>query len=233
MQVEPVERKRAEAALNNFNNFSAAEFEIDGSLTKDDGESYLFEIKGYMERGDKSKGGGTFNLNTENGSEQEMKGDFVFERPYLYFTVDESTSSDGALLNNLPSEIFEEENQQWVKMEIPEEYFKKRISLKNEEIEVISEEEELNEKEMFHYKIMANLNDFFKEDFEAEIFTGTEDLNIYKLFIESRLELTEDLNFDPLFELLSESKFELDLKAEFFNFDEVQSISTPENFLEL
>ncbi|MGM0439346.1 MAG: hypothetical protein ACQEP3_02860 [Patescibacteria group bacterium] len=231
-KVTPVEEKRAQATLDNLESLEAVNFKLEGGLEDSREGFYDLQTDGYI---DEEKGKGDFSLSTRiEGAEQEINGEFIYSDPNLYLNFNEDGLPivlEGFFRDNFEYEI-EEVRNQWVRLET--DLKSPEISIVEEGVEILAEDEEIGDKEMYNYNVEIKTPEFFEESLVVEIFTGKEDLNLYRTIIDKEIELSERISFpEPFLSFSAGSSPTLKLDAEFSNFNEKEEVEIPEEYLEL
>ena len=226
-QVTPVEEKRAKATLDNFNGLEAVSFDLDAELASSREGFYELTINnGYKE---KERGSGSFRLETSfDGNNLNLEGDYRYFESDFYFLVEEIADEGAESFLN----TYQINEDQWVRVDnnfrIPQ------IELVQESVTVISEDEEIDEKEMYNYDLSLSIGELTDESLSAEIMTGKEDLNPYKIEIDDQLELNDDLGLNsgfPTFSTGSSPTFKF--SADLFDFDEEKELEEPSEYIEI
>jgi hypothetical protein len=232
-KVKPVEVKRVNQAEDNFE--KAENFDFSATISIEEGRTgyYDLSLDGYKS-GEKSKG--SFGLVTEiQGSEERVEGDFIIKNRELYLKFDEENKPlflDDFFANNY--NLSEEQLvENWVKIEL-EDKFKFSFNFPAENVEVVSEEEEFKEKEIYYYKTSLTAKQLFENQVDVDLFLGKNDLNIYQLDVNEQITLSNGFSFKEPFQSFSTGLSPtLKIKAEFMNFKEKKEIDMPSSALEL
>ncbi len=228
-QVVPVEEKRVQASLDNFET-STFNFDFNGSLEKAREGFYDFSASGYTQEGGAE---GNFSLSTRlEGEVQEIEGEFVYkEGLYLNFSEDGlPIVLEGFLTENYDYQI-EEVRNKWVRL--PIELERPTLTLKEESVQVLDEEESINDKEMYYYSFDLMVDELFEGELSPEIFTGKEDLQIYRLMIDQDIELSRGFELDdPFIGFSAGSSPTLELTASFSDFNHEKELESPEEYID-
>ncbi len=231
--VRPVEEKRVENTISNFKNQQSFGFEATGSLESGRNGFYDLQIKAHKQ---KQAIQGDFILTTNiEGSSQDIEGEFIHEDQDLFLLFE----SEGLPIT---LESFFEENydkkiedirNQWVRIDAGLSFLD-NFEITEEEMETISEEEEIKDEEVYHYKVNIFNQELFKENISMELFTGKRDLILHKLIIDDNFSLAESLDFPkPFVSFIAGSSPTLSLSINFYDFNQEKEILTPIEFLDL
>lgn len=230
MGVEPVERKRVNATFDNFKNLNAVSFDFDFNIEEAREGFYDLQVDGYMEP-KKRVGTGDFIVDTRiEGALQTIEGRFAYEEPYLYINF----SEDGLPITL--EEFFRENydlnietaRSNWLQIELDSPVFDF-----GEEVEVISDDEEIGEEEMYRYGIDL-VSNYFSNDLSAEIFTGKKNLQIHRLTTEDEASFEDGWIFpEPLTSFSDNSSPKVSFQINFHNFETEKEITVPDEFIEL
>lgn len=227
-QVTPVEEKRTKATVDNFNQLEAVSFDLEVELASSRDGFYDLTINdGYK---GKNSGSGSFELETSfDGDDLNLKGDYRYFESDFYFLIEELGPDQEA---EIFFETYQMDEGQWVKMdnffEIPQ------MEMVEESVTVISEDEEINEKEMYNYEFSLSMDELTDESLLVEVMTGKEDLNPYKIDVDDQLELNADLGPEsgfPVFSTGSSPTFKF--SANLFDFDEEKELEEPSEYIEI
>ncbi len=230
MGVEPVEKKRVDTSFENFKNSEAVSFDLDLNIEEAREGFYDLQMDGYMEPKQES-GAGEFIVDTRiEGALQTLSGQFVYQKPYLYLNFAE----DGLpiTLESLFREEYdlniEEVRNEWLRMEIVFPGFDF-----GEEVELISENEEVGEREVYHYSIDL-MTDYFTDNLRVEIFTDKSQLNIRRAIVEGESSFEKELSFpEPFATFSTDSSPKINFLINFDRFEEREEIESPDEFIEL
>ncbi len=232
-QVTPVEEKRVDATLENVSNLEAVSFNLEGSIEDAREGFYDLQIRdGYI---GESSGEGEFLLETRiEGESQRMTGEFVYSDPDFYLNFDEEGLPivlEGFFRDNFNQNI-EEVRNNWIRIAF--DLDTPPFSLVEESVEVINDEEEVDEMEMYHYGFDLQVDGVIAEPMTAEMFTGKEDLNLYRFLTDTEIELDRDLEaLEPFGSFFAGASPTLKIEVEFSDFDELKDVEIPEEYLDL
>lgn len=230
-QVTPVEVKRMEATVKNFETIDSFNFSGTASLEETRSGFYDLQLEGRKVNG---KMAGDFNFKTEiSGSNQTIKGKFITKGNDLYLNFDKDglpISLENFFMDNYDTRI-EKVRNSWVLLPLNQKPDFKFLSKK---VKVLPNDEKFKEKEIFHYKTPVKFNNFIKSEIPTELWIGQDDLNIYKLKTDQSFELSKNLNFqDPFVDFPMGISPTLKAEFNFSNFQSGKKITLPEDYLEL
>ncbi len=225
--LTPVEEKRAEATLRNFNQAEAVSFNLEAELASSrDGFYELIIQQGYKEE---NRGSGSFELETVfDGDDTYLEGEYRYFDSDLYLRLEEGES------DQVVGNVFGTDQAvgNWIKTDT---YFTfPDMKLVEESVEVISEDEEIDGKEMYQYELSVSVEQFTDNILSMEMMTGKEDLNLYGLGIEDQLDLVVDAGLGaglPLFSTGSSPT--VNISADFFDYNQEKDIGEPIEYLEI
>lgn len=231
-KVKPVEVKRVERAEYNFG--KAENFDFSTTLSMEEGRTGYYDL---ILEGSRSKdmAEGDFNLTTELGDEETIKGKFIFDKSDLYLKIKEEDISrevENFFLDNYDITRRRIVNN-WIKFDSGEQ-FNFNLKLPAENVEVISEDEELKEEEMYYYKTGLIIENLFDNKIDSELFLGKSDLNLYQLNLDQEITLNRNLEFKQPFQSFDAgSSPTLKIDAQFYNFGDEKEIELPSSIIEL
>ena len=234
-RVTPVEEKRVGATLENVREWEAVSFDLEGSIEDSRQGFYDLEVRnGYIEK-DESRAKGDFSLNTRlEGENQRVEGVFLYDNADLYLNFDEEGLPivlEGFFRENFNQDI-EVVRNNWVKFDF--EYNHPSFSLIEESVEEIDDEEEIEEKEMYHYGFDLEVAEIVEGPVRMEMFTDYEHLNLYRLLSDTEIKLARDFEaIDPFGSFLAGNSLTLKLEASFSDFNEIKEMEIPEEYLDL
>lgn len=232
-QVTPVEEKRVDATLENLRNLEAVNFELNGSIEDARQGFYDLQIReGYMSE-DLAKG--DFVLDTRlEGESQRLEGEFIHTDNDLYLNFNEEGLPivlEGFFRENFDEEI-EVVRNNWIKFKF--DYNRPKFSLVEESVEDIDEEKEIDEMDMYHYGFDLKIGEIIEDSVRLEMFTGQDDLNIYRLLSDTQIELARDFEaLEPFGSFSAGDSPTFKIEANFSDFNELKEVETPEEYLDL
>ncbi|GEM_PF-4444299 len=231
-KVVPVEEKRMEATAENFRSLGSFEANFNGALESAREGFYELSSNAYFERGERLKAEGDFVLETQmEGSPQEIEGKFKFRDPDIFILFEEEDPP--IVLESFFAENFdrniEEVRGRWLTHTLTEDSFLSEPVFDSQFVEAISEEEKINEKEMYHYRVPLTGLKILEEDLKIEVYAEKEDLNIYKLSANQEISFSRDLDFpDPFIGFSTGSSPTLNFTIEFSDIDTEKEIDFPD-----
>lgn len=230
-QVEPAAKKRIEVAVDNFQSLNS--FSFLAKLELEDAREGFYDLN-LNGKYDASKVTGTYNLLTRiKGTNQEIEGNYIYdtknENLFISFTEDGLPITLEKFFARKEINI-ETARASWIMIPFKLSDFQ----FVKKDIEVISEQEEINGKEMYEYAIAVN-TDLFEDALEAVVSTGKENLYLHRIKVEEEVTLARNLHFEDPFPKISQgSSPTLLLEIDFSNFNsEEVDINLPEKFIKL
>ncbi len=230
-QVEPVEDKRVESAIDNFSgNMNLSEFEFTFNLERDEADFYKLEAVGWMDRREKNLAAGEFSFATYKDDDIEAMGEFIFNDSDLYFKFFEEdlSYSSGSHINSVyGNEII----GKWVRVDFDFNLFT-AVSESKISVSEAHPDEEIDENEVFHYEL--EIEEGFVSG--AEVFLSQETLLPYRVIMEDQLTVEEGSKFsDGLFSFPVRSKphFSFEINFQEPEDGEVGGLEIPEEYIDL
>ncbi len=228
-EVKPIEEKRVEATVDNFKN--ADSFGFRGKLSLEDSREgfYDLEIDGFYGREGVF---GDYKLSTGiEGSTQEVRGSYIYGdgQLFLSFAEDGLPITLEGFFGERGVDI-ETARGSWLALPFDYDFY---FSVAEGEMATLSEEEEIDEKKMYKYDAPIEIN-IFRDSVKTILYTGMDDLNLYRAEIEDRVSLTRNIDLgQPFSKISTGSSPTFILEIDFFDFNEEKEVDFPDEFIEL
>ncbi len=230
--LTPVEERRATAAIDNFQSLNSFQVNFEGYIEETDTRVYEAKMNSYFNRTDsglKSKGEFSLKIPNENSSEK-IEGELITTEESFFILPDPESIS---VIEELGySDFTERELNSWMKYDLdnPTE----DIKIYPDSTITISEDEKINDTEVYHYRTELSGFNFLEEDFEVDLFTGKEDLNIYRISTKQEINFSKDVDFfHSAMNFSTGSSPTLDFQIEFSGFNEEKEIQLPEEYMDI